>query len=766
MTDGLKGALCPQPGGHRPGVILQAADVAPPAVAQAWRHGGVTELHEVAAEAPIQTSESGTMQATIQIDERRIGPRGPSACSSMALPSAACVRAGLQPLKGRAQDGGMQRRDRVVVVKRRGMLLGIASTGSFRAPARAACLPARALQQTLRLRDRQEAKQNPPREVSCLQFNPIAQSEAPGPTLQRVRRVVVFVDLVESVRLMREAEDAAIAGWRRFVHGCRDRVLPAHRGRMVKSLGDGLLLEFQNSAAAMACIRDLQALVESAADTSSATPPMHLRFGAHVGDIVVDEFDIFGSDVNLAARLTTLASPGEIVMSSSLRCELVPFIDGEAEDLGDCHLKHIDEPVRAFRLPAAGPRRGKLELPMRTVDKLRPLVIVLPFAFDEGRPALAPVAATLGDHMVTLMAATPIWSVVSRLSTATLAGRALDAMDVAAAVGAQFVVQVQLSASGSDGTVRCHVLDGRYGDVIGETSVPLKIDAFAFDPEAAVEHLCSHVCSVVMARATAFGHAAALPNVPSYALLLRAMRLLHSLDQREMADAKGLLDYLSERHPRAPEAHAWSAKWHFLRLAQVAGDDHVAGIRTARVRLANGLDADPSHAMSLALDGHLMSFVDGDVGRSEERLRQAVEAGPNEPMAWTFLSGVLAHTDRGAEAVDAIERAMHVAPLEPSSSDLDLFAADAYKVAGELKKALVHAERAVRANAVHLSAWVQLIVLQMLNEQADLARANARRYLALRPGASVDRFLDRHPARGTWLAERDAQALLDAGLPH
>jgi predicted Zn-dependent protease len=192
----------------------------------------------------------------------------------------------------------------------------------------------------------------------------------------------------------------------------------------------------------------------------------------------------------------------------------------------------------------------------------------------------------------------------------------------------------------------------------------------------------------------------------------------------------------------------------------------VAQLRTARARLAQGLDARPDHAMSLALEGHLLSFADGDTRQSERVLREAVQQGPNEASAWMYLSGVLANTGRGAEAVEAICKAQVRSPLDPITFDMDLFAADAHKAAGDLATALVHAHRSVKANAMHLSSWVQLIILQMLNGQGDEARASASHYLVLRPAASVKRFLDRHPARGTPLAEIDAAALTEAGIPY
>lgn len=581
----------------------------------------------------------------------------------------------------------------------------------------------------------------------------------------RVRRVLVIADLVESVRLMAADEDHVIFQWRRFVHESRDSLLPHRDGRMVKSLGDGMLIEFASVTNALAAVRAMQALLDELNAPHPRDRQLFLRFGAHVAAVVVDDFDVLGSGVNLAARLATLAGPAELAVSAEFRDELVPGLDGDVMDLGDCYLKHLDAPVRAFRLSA---RRGERDIagaPARHADDLRALVAVLPFsATDAGADGNA-LAAALTDDLVAALSRQAGWAVVSRLSTAALHGRAVDAAATLRTLGADFALSATLRPAATGCAVELRVHETRHGELIESRAWPIGPasgdDAAAWPTSA----MAAFAGSVILARQVGFEHCPALPNVPSYALLLRAIALLHRLSIDDMAAARRLLDHLVDRHPRAPEALAWSAKWHFLQLAQVTGHDPMAQLRTSRARLAQGLDARPDHAMSLALEGHLLSFADGETARSEQVLRQAVHHGPNEPLAWMYLSGVLAHTGRGEASVDAIRKAARLAPLDPSGSDLDLFAADAYKVAGDLSTALVHAERSVRQNAIHLSAWVQLIILQMLNGQEAQARASAANYLVLRPAASVQRFLDRHPARGTALAQRDGAALIEAGIP-
>ena len=196
------------------------------------------------------------------------------------------------------------------------------------------------------------------------------------PELHRVRRAIVVVDVVESVRLMQANEADVIDRWRRFVAEVRTQVLPKHGGRMVKSLGDGMLLEFETVPTAVAAAFDIQRTVARYNDGYEPDAQIWLRAGGHVGDVTEDELDVYGPAVNLAARIATLAGPGQIAVSVEARDELASDVDAVLEDLGNCYFKHLVEPVRCFLvrppsallamappIPAADKRRSTPALP-------------------------------------------------------------------------------------------------------------------------------------------------------------------------------------------------------------------------------------------------------------------------------------------------------------------------------------------------------------------------------------------------------------------
>src|SRR5215212_4938759 len=173
---------------------------------------------------------------------------------------------------------------------------------------------------------------------------------------ERERRAIVVVDVVESVRLMELDESAQIDRWRHFVEETINEVLPPHNGRLAKSLGDGMLLEFATVHEAVAVALELQQRVTPYNRHATDAFAMHVRIGANIAQVVRDANDIYGNGVNLTARVAALAGPGEIVVTADFRDELFAGLDAEVEDLGECQLKHVAQPVRAYRLGPAGPR--------------------------------------------------------------------------------------------------------------------------------------------------------------------------------------------------------------------------------------------------------------------------------------------------------------------------------------------------------------------------------------------------------------------------
>ena len=167
---------------------------------------------------------------------------------------------------------------------------------------------------------------------------------------------MLIADIFESVRLFEADENETLARWVAILTQIEASIFIRCNGLQVKSLGDGVLLVFERVGSALSAAFAIQTDLPIRQCGRPAERQIMLRIGIETGDVLVLKQDVFGQSVNLAARLATLAGPGEIVVSARVREQLTPVLDANIEDLGECYLKHISKPVRAFRVGPPGPR--------------------------------------------------------------------------------------------------------------------------------------------------------------------------------------------------------------------------------------------------------------------------------------------------------------------------------------------------------------------------------------------------------------------------
>ncbi|HEX5683701.1 MAG TPA: adenylate/guanylate cyclase domain-containing protein [Ideonella sp.] len=588
-----------------------------------------------------------------------------------------------------------------------------------------------------------------------------AQDTDSASTLVRVRRAVMALDLVESVRLMQCSEDEAIVAWRALVQTTRCNILPGHRGTLVKSLGDGLLLTFETTSDACSCALAIEVALAALNHASPGSLALAVRIGVHVADIVVDELDIYGAGVNLAARLASLGRPGDVVLSSEARDELLPGLDVDVEDMGDCYLKHIDGAVRAWRLV----RGASSAVPPWLPPEQFATVAVLPC--DSAEPGSRhdfAMATVVADELAGLLACCSGISVIARPTVAAVTARRPDAGSLFKLLRVPYVVRVACRVAGGDAEVCAEVLSRG-------TDLPvLRFEcqdhrASARDRTSPqLLDLAASVANVVAAASQASEADRALPQVESYALLLSAIARMHRMSLAESERAKQALDELATRHPRAPEIHAWSAKWHMLRVAQGWTADASQETAQAVFHVRRAEDAQPGHALATAIEGQIELFRHGNLERADQLISRAVAAAPSEPLAWLFYSNLRAHQGQGDAAIDAADKAMALSPLDPTRFMFEMFAAQAALCAGMHQRAQALAAASLRGNSMHLPTYPAYIIASVLTGDMDGAREGAQRYLRLAPKMSARRYAElfRGPQdQGRMFAD----ALRHAGLP-
>lgn len=163
-------------------------------------------------------------------------------------------------------------------------------------------------------------------------------------------RVIMVLDVVESVRLMEIDEAGFIHRWQEFVRRTRDEVLPAFSGRIHKSTGDGLMIVFADASEAIGAGIELLRLCDAGNAVRAPHQRLQLRIAAHVARFIADEYDIYGCGVNLTSRLLGVAAPGEVFVTATLRDLLEADAASRMVDAGSHRLRHLSEPVQVYRV--------------------------------------------------------------------------------------------------------------------------------------------------------------------------------------------------------------------------------------------------------------------------------------------------------------------------------------------------------------------------------------------------------------------------------
>jgi adenylate cyclase len=575
----------------------------------------------------------------------------------------------------------------------------------------------------------------------------------PLPELTRARRAIVVVDVVESVRLMQEDEAGFIERWRRFVHQVRNEVLPNHGGRLVKSLGDGMLLEFERVPQAMRAALSLQMIAHG-------EPPLPVRIGAHVSEVSIDELDLFGSGVNLASRVAALAEPGQVVVTSALRDELVDGLDADLEDLGPCWLKHINLPVHAFavRSPTSARQPASDTAPMALS------VAVMPLMCMGGAAEHGALGDFIADALIAGLSLAPELKVLSRLSTRAVRDRTLSAVDSGRQLGAKYLLSGSYVIHGRRAAIDVEMADAEDGAVAWTGRCACEMGSLFEHPSEPLETLASDVHRALLDHESRRVRSRPLPNLASYSLLLGSIGLLHCTTVRDFDRARQALDALIQREPRHGAAYAWLTKWHFLRMIRGLAASPQREREEAKRRVDQALHRDVHSSTAWALKG-LVHAYEHRLSDAQSAYTRALECNPSEPLAWLYLGTLRSWQGRGTEAVEAARRALALSPLDPVRYYFESLAAAAMLSDRRFDEAIAMAERSLRVHRGHTPTFRVLTIAQMLSGREDDACRTLERMRAIEPELTVAQYLDRYPGREAPHAQHYADALRAAGLP-
>jgi adenylate cyclase len=548
-----------------------------------------------------------------------------------------------------------------------------------------------------------------------------------GERVQRRLAAVFAMDMVGYSRQMGADESGTLARLKAVRRDLIDPVIAEHNGRIVKEVGDGLLVEFASAVAAVESAAAIQEGLATSRAAEAVDRPIAFRIGINIGDVIVDGEDIHGDGVNLAVRLEGSAAPGGICVSLAVHDQVKSKLHLHFEDLGEREFKNIAEPIRVFAIgPATAP--SNMAPSARSAKILdRPAIAVLPLVNMSADPEQEYFADGLTEDLITALSHWRLFPVIARNSVFTYKDRSVKVQQVAEELGARYVLEGSVRKAGGRVRITTQLIDADTGHHIWAEKFDREIeDIFAVQDE--ITRRIARTLQPELARAEERRAVAKTPSdLTAWDYVQRGLSLMSDdLTAANAAKARQLYMKAIELDPDYSQAYsALTFAYHveiMLGVAEAAREAEARLLETAQ--RAVDLDKADSRA-HLALGLGLKHVRRNDLAIPE--LRKAIELNPSDPFAYMQLGSALDFVGESLEAIAVIEQARDLNPQSLDRYGAVYIMARAHLHAGQYDRAIERAREALNLRPTFHHSYVVLAAsLALAGREAEAKEALAR----------------------------------------
>ncbi len=589
--------------------------------------------------------------------------------------------------------------------------------------------------------------------------------DALGTMLERRLAAILEADLVGFSRLMAADEAGTHARIKMLHEGFIEPLVAEHRGRVVKTAGDGFLCEFASVVDAVGCALAWQEGMTEGQVVEPEDQRFRFRIGINVGDVIVDGDDLFGDGVNIAARLEALADTGGIFVSSDAYRQVKGKVDATFEDLGERELKNIPEPIRIYRVrpPGADPTASSSLAASPLALPSKPSIAVLPFANRSGDPEQEYFSDGITEDIITALSRIRWFFVIARNSSFSYKGKAYDAKQVAGELGVRYVLEGSVRRAGNRVRVIAELVDGTSGhqlwarrydrgieDIFGAQDDITETIVGAIEPELSkVER--------VRAKSRKPG------NLNAWDLYQRGMSHLYQFTREDLAEAKQIFEQAIEIDPGLAPTHSGLAEADYYELVYGYAESNAANRERAieHSRRAAALDIEDAGAHSTLGRIHYMRREHAD---AILELEAALRINPSLAVAHYGIGAALVFSGRASEALSHLEAAMRLSPHDPNMGSFLVRLADAYFLTGRFEDAVEWAKKSLQQPNFQWSRHAVLLASLGELERLDEAEACRNELLKQRPDFSIDFVRETHLFADSSDLDRYLEGLRHAGV--
>jgi adenylate cyclase len=571
----------------------------------------------------------------------------------------------------------------------------------------------------------------------------VQEALLPNERVDRRLAAVLAGDIAGYSRLMGRDEEGTLAQLKVLRKTIVDPGIAAHRGRIVKTTGDGMLVEFASAVDATRAAVELQrAMAERPCDM----PPelrIEFRIGIHVGDIIIDDNDIFGDGVNIAARLEGIAKPGGVCISDDTHRQIRGKVDVAFDDIGEQSLKNIAEPMRAWHMRPANarsaasasevPRPRELALP----DK--PSVVVLPFDNMSAEPGQEFLADGIVEAITAALSCIKSFFVIARSSAFTYKGRATDARAIGKELGVAYLLEGSVQKVGNRLRIIVQLIETEGGAHVWSSRYDGTVDEFFDLQDRITQQIAGALQPSIRLAEIERSRRRRPQDLGSYDYTMRAMPHVWALEKEESAKALELLEKALAVDREYPLALALTGWCHAQRSVYNWAEDIAESQAKARALAEQAAALSGDDPLILAILGAVHTFV-RNYGTARVLLERALVLDPNCAWAWSRLAWIENYADQPVKAIENFERAIRLSPIDPMNFNNYAGIGSAHEISAEYDQAVTFYRRALLERP-HAS-WIYRNLASALagagkTEEATQAFAEMMRHY---PGLTVAKF--------------------------
>jgi TolB-like protein/class 3 adenylate cyclase len=473
---------------------------------------------------------------------------------------------------------------------------------------------------------------------------------------------ILAADVAGYSRLMGADEEGTLERLKALRNELADPKIKEHHGRIVKTTGDGLLIEFASVVDAVRCAVEVQqAMTDRNAEVPQAQR-IEFRIGINLGDVIRDGRDIFGDGVNIAARLEALAELGGICVSRVVHDQVRDKLDVAFEDMGEQQVKNIARPVHVWRVRLGLKPTVSASVPLALPDK--PSIAVLPFANMSGDAEQEYFAEGMVEEIITALSRIRWLFVIARNSSFTYKGQNVDVKQIGRELGVRYVLEGSVRKAAQRVRITAQLIDAATGAHLWADRFDGSLeDVFELQDKVAVS-----VAGVIepALQAAEMRRSATRPttDLGAYDLYLRALAVFYPITKERMFEALGLLEQAIAIDRHYGPALSWAAYCH-MRLvvdgwAEAPESNRRKGVDLARQALQAAQD-DPS---VLANAAHVLAYFGEDIGAMIGLVDRALVLNPSFARGW-YLSGVLrTYASEYDLAIEHVGTSLRLSPRE------------------------------------------------------------------------------------------------------